>query len=82
MSLAIVPASLSPDPAVVRPGLRHRPALGHVLQEDVQLRQEEANMIAEISGAQASSKNLTDKIRRLGPDSVNPKRVTYKRLTR
>ena len=23
-----------------------------------------------------------DKIRRLGPDSVNPKRVTYKRLTR
>ena len=23
-----------------------------------------------------------DKIRRLGPDAVNPKRVTYKRLTR
>jgi hypothetical protein len=23
-----------------------------------------------------------DKVRRLGPDSVNPKRVTYKRLTR
>jgi len=40
-------------------------------------RQEEANMIAEISGAQASSKNLTDKIRRLDASALRQQELIY-----
>merc|ERR1719163_907839 len=40
-------------------------------------RQAEANMIAEISGSQASSKNLTDKIRRLDGQALRQQELIY-----
>ena len=46
-------------------------------QELFKRRQEEANMIAEISGAQASSKNLTDKIRRLDAQALRQQELIY-----
>merc|ERR1719446_57249 len=46
-------------------------------QELFALRQEEANLIAEISGAQAAGKNLSTKIHQLDQDSLRQQELIY-----
>ena len=46
-------------------------------QELFQLRQEEANLIAEISGAQAATKNLSGKVGKLDAQSLRQQELIY-----